>query len=541
MTRTNGSGAFPISVDKTGQRRRCLSFSDDESGSMIIFGLYLFMAILLIGGISVDVMRNEFERLKLQNTVDTAVLAAADLDQRLDPESVVRDHFSKAGLGEQLNTVSVSENINSRTVTATSSIDVNTLFINALGVSSLSAMSSGTAREDISDIEISLVLDISGSMGSYGRMANMQDAANHFIDTVLSDERSISSGGEVSLSIVPYSTQVNMGPDVLDEMNLWMRNPYSNCVDLESQDFDNTAVPTAWRRQTGHFDPFSRTSPPSSLVCRTDSGAQATTITENKSLLKSQINALSPGGNTSIDIGLKWGAALLDPSFRDIADEMIENDRIDDVFDGRPYDYNRPNSMKVLVVMTDGENTTQYTLNDAYNQGDSDVWGRQYSNGTWRYSVNAQEYRNQDRDSTWWEDWYLPRYDAWSNSRDGGDSDSNRLSYQELWANMSIGYNAYYNWYRQYNNANTYYDWYYAPYSTVSAQTKDNRMRQICAAAKDQGILVFSVAFEIDDDDAILLRECASSPNHYFDVDGSDIVYAFSAIASTINQLRLVQ
>ncbi|WP_158234160.1 TadE/TadG family type IV pilus assembly protein [Oceaniglobus indicus] len=518
-----------------------MSFSDDESGSMIIFGLYLFMAILLIGGISVDVMRNEFERLKLQNTVDTAVLAAADLDQRLDPESVVRDHFSKAGLGEQLNTVSVSENINSRTVTATSSIDVNTLFINALGVSSLSAMSSGTAREDISDIEISLVLDISGSMGSYGRMANMQDAANHFIDTVLSDERSISSGGEVSLSIVPYSTQVNMGPDVLDEMNLWMRNPYSNCVDLESQDFDNTAVPTAWRRQTGHFDPFSRTSPPSSLVCRTDSGAQATTITENKSLLKSQINALSPGGNTSIDIGLKWGAALLDPSFRDIADEMIENDRIDDVFDGRPYDYNRPNSMKVLVVMTDGENTTQYTLNDAYNQGDSDVWGRQYSNGTWRYSVNAQEYRNQDRDSTWWEDWYLPRYDAWSNSRDGGDSDSNRLSYQELWANMSIGYNAYYNWYRQYNNANTYYDWYYAPYSTVSAQTKDNRMRQICAAAKDQGILVFSVAFEIDDDDAILLRECASSPNHYFDVDGSDIVYAFSAIASTINQLRLVQ
>ncbi|WP_172960983.1 pilus assembly protein TadG-related protein [Oceaniglobus roseus] len=508
---------------------------------MIVFGLYLFMAILLIGGISVDLMRSEFERLRLQNTVDTAVLAAADLDQKLDPESVVRDYFKKAGLEDELNTVNVVENLNSRTVTATSSQSVATMFVNSVGVDSLSAFARGTAREDISDIEISLVLDVSGSMNSAGRLGNMKNAAKSFVNTVLSEERSASTDGEVSISIVPYSTQVNVGRTVTDNMNLSFRNPYSNCVDFQTSDFSSTGVPGSTRHQTGHFDPWTRTSPPASPVCRTDAPAQAQPITQDKQKLLDQIDALTADGNTSIDVGLKWGAAMLDPSFQNLTDKLIDAGKVAETFRGRPYAFNRPNSMKVLVVMTDGENTAQYTLNDNYNSGMSDVWGRQNSDGTWRFSVDAQEYRDTDRDGRYYEPWYIARTDRWESARDGGDSYSHQLSYQELWSAASLGYNAYYNWYRQYNNSNTYYSWFGAPYSYVDPQTKDNRMKAICQAAKDEGILVFSVAFEVEEQNAILMKQCASSPNHYFDVDGQDIVYAFSAIASTINQLRLIQ
>ncbi|NCO21596.1 MAG: hypothetical protein GW905_06245 [Rhodobacterales bacterium] len=531
-------------LSETAAARRTLAarLIRDEDGSMLLFGLYLFMGIMLIGGISVDIMRNEYTRLRLQNTVDTAVLAAADLDQRLDPRAVVTDYFDKAGMAGYLGTINVVESINSRTVTATSSVDVGTLFVNTLGVDSLAARALGTAREEISDIEIAMVLDVSGSMGWGTRLGEMKQAATNFVNTVLSDERSVAGEGEVSVSIVPYSTQVNIGKTVTDQMDLSYRQDYSHCVDFESGDFSTTALPGANRNQTGHFDPWTRTSPPAAFVCRNDPAFQVHPLGGNKAALLAQIAALTPGGNTSTDVGLKWGAALLDPSFRTITDDLIAAGEVAADFADRPFDFNRPNTMKVLVVMTDGAHTNQYMLRNEFNAGLSDVWGRQYSDGSWRFSVDHQEYGNEDGDSTKWEDWYWARTDSWSNSRDGGNSNTRQLSYQELWNAASLGYNAYYMWYRQNDNASLYWDWYRNNTRTyVGAWEKDRRMRMICAEAKAKGILVFSVAFEIDESDAPLMKECASSENHYFEVNGNDIVYAFSAIASTINQLRLIQ
>ena len=300
-------------------------------------------------------------------------------------------------------------------------------------------------------------------------------------------------------------------------------------------------MPSNGRNQTGHFDPWTNSSPASALVCRNDDAFQVQPLSDNKEKLLAQIDALVPQGNTSTDVGLKWGAAMLDPSFRTITDDLIKSGQVGSNFDDRPYDYGRNNTMKVLVVMTDGAHTAQYTLNNSYNQGMTDVWGREYSDGTWRFSVDHEEARDKDRDGKSYERWYLPRLRNWDNSRDGGDSDSKQLSYQELW-NASSMYNHAYNMrYTQDWNVNDYYDWRSTPYSWVDSSTKNQRMRDICAEAKAKDILVFSVAFEISSSDAALMLECASSANHYFDVDGEDIVYAFSAIASTINQLRLVQ
>ena len=510
---------------------------------MIMFGLYLFMAILLIGGISVDIMRNEFSRLALQNTVDTAVLAAADLDQKLEPDAVVKDYFNKAGMGDYLDSISVTQSVNSRSVTASSSEDVSTLFVNIFGVETMTARATGTAHEEISDIEISMVLDVSGSMGWDSRMDEMKSAAKSFVNAVLADERTAdrANAGQVSMSIVPYSTQVNIGPVVAQQINLDYTHDYSHCVDFESNDFRTTEMPSNGRNQTGHFDPWTNSSPASALVCRNDDAFQVQPLSDNKEKLLAQIDALVPQGNTSTDVGLKWGAAMLDPSFRTITDDLIKSGQVGSNFDDRPYDYGRNNTMKVLVVMTDGAHTAQYTLNNSYNQGMTDVWGREYSDGTWRFSVDHEEARDKDRDGKSYERWYLPRLRNWDNSRDGGDSDSKQLSYQELW-NASSMYNHAYNMrYTQDWNVNDYYDWRSTPYSWVDSSTKNQRMRDICAEAKAKDILVFSVAFEISSSDAALMLECASSANHYFDVDGEDIVYAFSAIASTINQLRLVQ
>jgi len=104
-------------------------FTRREDGAMTIFAVFIFLMMLLVAGIGVDLMRNEMERTKLQNTIDRAVLAAADLDQTLDPQAVVTDYFDKAGVGEHLSQVTVSDGINFRTVTAQANATTTTQFM----------------------------------------------------------------------------------------------------------------------------------------------------------------------------------------------------------------------------------------------------------------------------------------------------------------------------------------------------------------------------------------------------------------------------
>ncbi|MCC5973288.1 MAG: Tad domain-containing protein [Rubellimicrobium sp.] len=70
-------------------------FARDEAGSMTVFSMFVFLIILIVGGLAVDVMRYEHRRVHLQNTADRAVLAAGSLRQPNDPEEVVREYFRR--------------------------------------------------------------------------------------------------------------------------------------------------------------------------------------------------------------------------------------------------------------------------------------------------------------------------------------------------------------------------------------------------------------------------------------------------------------
>ena len=68
-----------MSAAQNGSRPK--GFLRREDGNLIIFSLFMIVGMLLFTGIAIDVMRSEVARTKLQNTLDRAVLAAADLDQ----------------------------------------------------------------------------------------------------------------------------------------------------------------------------------------------------------------------------------------------------------------------------------------------------------------------------------------------------------------------------------------------------------------------------------------------------------------------------
>ncbi|WOI57055.1 TadE/TadG family type IV pilus assembly protein [Palleronia sp. LCG004] len=538
---------------KDGNNDRARSFLVSEEGSLVVFGIFLFAVMLIAGGIGVDILRHDSERLRMQSTLDQAVLSAANLEQLAEPEAVVRDYFSKAGLLSRLGDVSVVESINSRLVSATATADVNTMFLRAVGIDTLKAATASAAREDVRDVEVSVVLDISGSMGGNNRMTYLRTAAKDFVTAVLSG-RTEGKQGDISVSLVPYQTEVNAGRPMLNRFKLSVPHDYSNCVDFLPQDYQTTAVDfTKTRPQSGHYDPYadgrSGTSiaehrPRAAIPCRSD--GEIVYLSENEALLHARIDALKPGGGTSIDAGVKWGTALLDPSLRPAITALANSGHIDKKFSGRPYDYGEDNRMKVLVIMTDGENFSTEDLKPEYNgTALSDIWLWRDPNGgsgdsALRISVEDTEKGDRDQDGVSNEKWYIPSLRRWEQAPIGG-TNARQLTWREVWSIVSVDWHAYYYRYLQNNDTNEYNLWHTQIYDPLSAATKNIRLERMCSEAKAKGILVFSIAMDISESYATRMQNCASSANNYFNVKGQKIDYAFAAISNAINQLRLVE
>lgn len=508
-------------------RRKAARFVRDESGVLVVFSVFFLLMILMVGGVGIDLMRFEMTRTSLQHTLDRAILAAADLDQELSPTEVVNDYFSKSSMAEYLASVTVDQGLNYKTVSATAEIEMKTQFMHMLGVSVLDAPAAGTAEERIDGVEISLVLDISGSMASNSRLTNLKSAAKDFVDTVMDS----SAPGDVSLSLVPYTTNVALGDRLMSEFNTTIDHDYSTCIDFVGADFTSTGLSTTTlRQQSGHFDKWSSSETyidngdeHDYPVCPTGDDQEIQAFSINRTALKSQIDGLEPLANTAIDVGMKWGAALLDPQAQSIVTSMIASGDIDGRLAGRPVSYNTANTLKVVVLMTDGQNTSQYMLKDQYSSGQSNIW--RHANG--RYSVKSGNY------------YYYPHNQSWNyNPYSYYGSASVRLDYPEVFARMPLRrYRDYL--YRFSNNRNNIA--YYNLYSTVSGSTKNTRLNQVCNAAKDAGIIVYTIGFEAPSSGQLVLESCASSDAHYFDVDGVEITDAFAAIASSISKLRLTQ
>ncbi len=126
-----------------------------------------------------------------------------------------------------------------------------------------------------------------------------------------------------------------------------------------------------------HFDRYSTNQSATYLNnpwCKTGNTSAVVAHSANTTALKSHINSLNAGGNTAIDLGVKWGVALLDPKMRSVVSQMAADGVVIPAAAARPAEYNDPEAIKFIVVMTDGENTTQYDLKERYKYGKSDVY-----------------------------------------------------------------------------------------------------------------------------------------------------------------------
>ncbi|MDJ0821418.1 MAG: pilus assembly protein TadG-related protein [Paracoccaceae bacterium] len=529
-------------------KARMQEFRADEGGNITIFSALMLILILTITGAAVDIVRFEAVRGKMQSTMDRAVLAAADLDQEQDPIAVVNDYMAKAGLASVLSDVHVEQGLNYRTVTATGQGTLDTIFLHMSGFDTLTAPSHSVAEEKVSNVEISMVLDISGSMGG-DRIVNMRDAAKEFIDTVI---QPADAPGLTTVSLVPYNATVNLGSTFGSYWTLDELHDYSRCVIFDDAEFNDTSItPTETLTRLGHFDRYSQDTSSTAIPspwCRTSDEGAVVAHSENATALKAHIDSLNAGGNTAIDLGMKWGVALLDKAARPAMAAMATDDVISDAAGARPADFDDNEVIKFVVVMTDGENTSQYDLEPQHKYGMSDVWidDRGNSNPSDdRFSVLVDDNSGSNNDVYFWERYEDHNWNTRNRSTPDGGADARRMTNAELFARFGTKAAAIKFLTRPYFDGfvsqSEYWDMYYATETIVDGNSADSRLSDICQAAKDEGVVVFAIGFEAPQAGQDAMLDCASSASHYFDVDGVDLTDTFHAIARQINNLRLIQ
>ncbi|WP_417206566.1 pilus assembly protein TadG-related protein [Antarctobacter sp.] len=193
-------------------RSKLVRFRTREDGNITIFSVMMALLILVISGAAVDIMRFEATRAVLQTNMDRAVLAAADLDQVQTSDAVIADYMHKAGMDHVLTGSEVTYGFNHRTVKAWGETTIPTFFLKMSGYDELSPPAISVAEEKISNVEISLVLDISGSMRYNDRMTKLKPAAQAFVSKVMTDQ----TEGVTTLNLVPFAGQVNPGDILFD-------------------------------------------------------------------------------------------------------------------------------------------------------------------------------------------------------------------------------------------------------------------------------------------------------------------------------------
>jgi hypothetical protein len=572
---------------------RLRRFVRNEDGNMVVFGVLLSLTMMMIGGLSIDLMRQEKARTAIQQTLDRGVLAAASLNQPLDPIDVLTDYFAKAGLDGLLNTTDVQTEQDGitgvdltsdyRLVTAMAGTTVPPLFVQLIGQGGLIANASATAEQKKSDVEISLVLDVSGSMaeapssGSITKLENLKIAAKDFVTAMM-----VNIGPDrVSINLIPYNGQVNLGPDAFAAFSTTDTHgkPEAFCIDLPAAQYttkDGTTnlVTTTINMATSYpqaafadtyawadtinpdanlYTNTKEDMPPpyqdadgyySGMFCQPEQETYVEAFSNDEAALHARIDALIPVGHTSIDVGMKWGVGLLDPSTQGLTTSLIGAGKVSAEMSGRPHAYDAADVLKAVVLMTDGENQPSDTVNAR--SGLSPIYGGTYTETSGGVTRTLQgmslHWPTRSQPAKYW----MPHLGGWRVTLAEGLTGATQLTWPQVWERARMKWVAW----QLFGRPNLVdgrtmqgrYAWYMNQFrTTVSKANMNIRLDNLCDAAKAKGILVYSVAFEADDDGKAQLQSCASSIAHYFDASGLEIESAFSSIASNIIRLRLTQ
>jgi len=184
-------------------------------------------------GAAVDYSRANSIKVALQAALDATALAMAKLAPTLtqsERQTKSTAYFQAMFTHPEAKNVTVTPNYTASggaQLTLSGSASVDTSFMKVMGYSNLGIKSTATVKWGNNRLRVALALDNTGSMASAGKIDALKTATKSLLDQL---KAAASNNGDVYVSIIPFSKNVNVGTSTYTNAN-W--------VDWEDWDDDN--------------------------------------------------------------------------------------------------------------------------------------------------------------------------------------------------------------------------------------------------------------------------------------------------------------
>jgi Flp pilus assembly protein TadG len=212
-------------------------FLKDQSGNMAVVVALSALPLMMAGGAAVDYGNWISVQARLQAATDAAALAAgreANLGEE-ELRRVATDYFmSNFGTPRNSGTPNMTMTLDGAgKVRIDANVTVDNYLLKTIGKQSQYITASAEVSKEATGLEVVLVFDNTGSMGSQSRLSTLKVAANDFVEILFGPR---DEADTLKVAVVPFSQFVNVGPDKSNR--LWLdtggANRYSN------DNFDST-------------------------------------------------------------------------------------------------------------------------------------------------------------------------------------------------------------------------------------------------------------------------------------------------------------
>jgi Flp pilus assembly protein TadG len=357
-------------------------FASDTAGDVaIIFGL-MSIAMFLIIGSAVDLGRWLHARADTMAAVDAAVLAGGrslQISGDNDAAVAAAERFYNENVTDRLplnsDDITFTSTDNGTAFTAAGSAYIATPFLRLAGIDELpllklSGAEFGKAELAVGgnselNIEVAMMLDVSGSMDSNNKFEDMQEAATDLVDIVVwADQSQYTS----KVAVVPFSGDVRLSDAMLaasrdpaapasvvgPQYSCRTRNGNTTC----SQDTflkRNCVVERTGTEKYSDAAPgagkYIQSLYAKTANCMTPVASSVMPLSSDKSALTTKLANMTIGSGTAGHIGTAWAYYMLSPNWGSVVGAA-----------STAAAYGQPTTKKIAILMTDGEYNKTYSI-----------------------------------------------------------------------------------------------------------------------------------------------------------------------------------
>ena len=539
--------------------RRIRRFFSDRRGNVAVLAAFSFVPLITAVGVATDTTRAYLLNNRLQEAIDIAALAAARGDDDLAGRQAILEQYFWANypagyLGAAIEGPTLVPLAGEQLGVEISATLPNT-FLQVIDIDTTQVEVEAVVQKERRGMELVLVMDNTGSMRHNSKIVTMRNAALRLIDTLYGTNETLE---EFWVGIVPYQATVNIGYAHADWLAFNGHSPrHSYFIDPLEEDYIPHYGYYSWDRS--YFSPGrpdgSRATVYMDEILRTDMYRMFQSGDEYYDPMpvgwKGCVEARHTGGRDQTDDPPIY-PDLFTPYYHESA---YDNDWCR--FDDDSYFYNGDyceNPMtspgtdpRELLIRIDERNAAfadgtalgpnrgcpqpilplvaeRTTVEDAIKQMQPWRTGGTFGNLglVWGWRTISPRWRG-----------------YWNGSPSSLPLDYDTPLMDKVVIMLTDG-----------NNEFVWDD--YTSYGRPSenrlgsgndTDELDARMANVCEAMKNEGIILYTITFRLNDSDTqALYRNCATSPDYYFNSpDNATLDAVFDTIATQLSNLRLAQ